>query len=458
MTDREALALLQEACVSIQREDRRAYRRCMEAARIAIGGLPDNRALRGEWLLASALAGPTDLGRLCALLREARQLIDGRSRLLPPGAPPFDYYCAFALCNEHPGQADENAGKLAEAVRLHYSLTGGGLGTDVCYRAQLAHYRGRTDEARALAMEAFELVGHRGLVALWAAYMLADLAKHEGDGTLWRFAYQHIASVANGTREADRACREQAQMLLCMLDMSLGFLQSVPQWVRDGDFGIISAEGEGRYEIVGDKILRGTVIPALVTQMEYAAYSGQPAKALNVADAMQKVYGLGNVELDAYLGFFRASCYFSLDDVDRAKAAVRQAVEAIAPDGLWLIAAEFVPSRHGALILEAAEQVDGEGARRIREIGAGFWDKLEPLRDELLENAPVGLTKREHEVAMLLVEGKSNGEIAAALGISERTVKGHLTNIYSKYHVSRRTQVAKAMERAERIELAPWAS
>ena len=178
----------------------------------------------------------------------------------------------------------------------------------------------------------------------------------------------------------------------------------------------------------------------------------------NIADMIQKVYGLGNVELDAYLDFFRAGCYFLLGDTARVKETVRRGIETIAPDGLWLIAAEFVPAHYGAALLEAAEEVNKTGAARIREIGAGFWHKLEPLREELLRDAPAGLTKREQEIAALLIQGMSSSEIAAALCISERTVKGHLTNIYAKYNVSRRTQVAKAMEQAEKIELAAWVS
>lgn len=45
------------------------------------------------------------------------------------------------------------------------------------------------------------------------------------------------------------------------------------------------------------------------------------------------------------------------------------------------------------------------------------------------------LTKRENEVAELLLEGKSNKQIAFALGISESTVEFHLRNIYRKLDV-----------------------
>ena len=46
------------------------------------------------------------------------------------------------------------------------------------------------------------------------------------------------------------------------------------------------------------------------------------------------------------------------------------------------------------------------------------------------------LSKREEEVLNLLLQGKSDKQIAAALGISERTVEFHLGNIYRKLGVS----------------------
>ncbi len=46
------------------------------------------------------------------------------------------------------------------------------------------------------------------------------------------------------------------------------------------------------------------------------------------------------------------------------------------------------------------------------------------------------------EVLTLLAGGKSNREIAAALYLSEKTVKNHVTNILSKLYVNSRTEAA----------------
>lgn len=52
------------------------------------------------------------------------------------------------------------------------------------------------------------------------------------------------------------------------------------------------------------------------------------------------------------------------------------------------------------------------------------------------------LTQREYEVLKLVVDGKSNQQIALALTISEHTAKAHVCNIIQKLVVDDRTQAA----------------
>jgi NarL family two-component system response regulator LiaR len=59
-------------------------------------------------------------------------------------------------------------------------------------------------------------------------------------------------------------------------------------------------------------------------------------------------------------------------------------------------------------------------------------------RDEMIDE----LTARELEVLGALARGRSNKEIARALGIREQTVKTHVANILSKLHLADRHQAA----------------
>jgi DNA-binding NarL/FixJ family response regulator len=52
------------------------------------------------------------------------------------------------------------------------------------------------------------------------------------------------------------------------------------------------------------------------------------------------------------------------------------------------------------------------------------------------------LTAREREVLGLVAAGDANKQIARKLGITERTVKSHLTSIFATIGVTSRTQAA----------------
>ncbi|WP_424186681.1 ATP-binding protein [Actinokineospora sp. G85] len=59
------------------------------------------------------------------------------------------------------------------------------------------------------------------------------------------------------------------------------------------------------------------------------------------------------------------------------------------------------------------------------------------------------LTPREHRVASLVAAGDSNDEVARKLSVSRRAVEFHLTHIYRKLGIQRRTQLAAILHSAE---------
>ncbi len=76
---------------------------------------------------------------------------------------------------------------------------------------------------------------------------------------------------------------------------------------------------------------------------------------------------------------------------------------------------------------------DRVGAKLVRWVGgAGHEDPA----------AALGLSPREREVLECLCRGRSNKEIAAQLGLSDGTVKNHLTRVFEKLGVEDRTQAA----------------
>lgn len=69
-----------------------------------------------------------------------------------------------------------------------------------------------------------------------------------------------------------------------------------------------------------------------------------------------------------------------------------------------------------------------------------FNEQEAQFRATLPEEAFPELTPRELEVLELIAEGDKNREIAEKLVISSKTVRNHITNIFSKLQVADRTQ------------------
>jgi NarL family two-component system response regulator LiaR len=74
-------------------------------------------------------------------------------------------------------------------------------------------------------------------------------------------------------------------------------------------------------------------------------------------------------------------------------------------------------------------------------VAARVIQELQGLREDQ-SNPFTELSERELEVLRLIAAGLSNAEIAEKLVLSDKTIKGHVSNILSKLHLVDRTQAA----------------
>ena len=129
-----------------------------------------------------------------------------------------------------------------------------------------------------------------------------------------------------------------------------------------------------------------------------------------------------------------------------AEHQLTQAIEQCRPHGLRTYLARALAVR--GRLPGRDRKADLDEARRIaQEIGLKpLLEKLElagdPVAETEAEDNPYGLSPRELDVLRLLVDGRTDREIAEALFISPRTAMSHVANIRNKLGVDSRTAAA----------------
>jgi DNA-binding NarL/FixJ family response regulator len=109
------------------------------------------------------------------------------------------------------------------------------------------------------------------------------------------------------------------------------------------------------------------------------------------------------------------------------------------------------PRAWGVLSPDATED---ELVASVRAVGEGLWVGAPSLVGDLIrlsgrkessseDSLVEPLTAREMEVIQLMAQGLANKQIALKLGISEHTVKFHLSSLYAKLGISSRTEAVK---------------
>ncbi len=106
------------------------------------------------------------------------------------------------------------------------------------------------------------------------------------------------------------------------------------------------------------------------------------------------------------------------------------------PMASWPVVWGVLPLESSASELCAAVRALAEG------LIVGAPELLRGGQEAAPERGP--LTEREAEVLGWLAKGLANKQIAAELGISEHTVKFHISSIYTKLNASNRTQAVRA--------------
>lgn len=156
-----------------------------------------------------------------------------------------------------------------------------------------------------------------------------------------------------------------------------------------------------------------------------------------------KVYPIAMI----YLNLVVAMDLMNLKETDKAKVYFMKVWEISRPDNLI----EGIGEHHGLLqgLIETCMKKDyPEDYARIINITYKFsagWRRIH--NPDTNEDVADNLTTTEFTIAMLANKGWTNKEIAEYLGITQRTVKQHLTCVFNKLNIENRKQLKNFMLR-----------
>src|SRR6266540_150964 len=258
-----------------------------------------------------------------------------------------------------------------------------------------------------------------------------------------------LGDAMTGSTEQAQADRSEAAALVESLsDDELALRLDAAAWLAGAELYMDRyAEADRHAEralAVGRATGQGELFLVLFQILGRAWYvRGRLAEAAELLDgAIDAARLLGNTHALAWNLFNRSVVALAVGDVERALAQASDGDRATGE--LRRAVAEF--NECGAL------RYRNEAERELRKLGHSIHRRTRPGKTNGIGVA--SLTERELEIARLVVDRKTNSEIAAALFLSPKTIETHMRNIFRKLNVLSRVEVARAVERAEDNERA----
>jgi len=306
-----------------------------------------------------------------------------------------------------------------------------------------------------LAIVQADLTASRALLeaGLSAASSAGDVTAMAYASTLLGLALSDLGESDQGQALAERSLmlhRQSADQVGVVLALAqLGFIHLCAgelEAAADRYSGCARlAEGSGNtwYETYGRWGL-GVVAWLLA---DHGRAAGQVCAALRAARDMDDSIGIA-LCLDA-LAWVAASQTSAARSATLLAAAdaVWAAIPAVLPPGLRVHHDAALGAVHTRISESAcrAALAKGTAMGQAEAIAFALGESARPAPqpDRTQAGASSGqLTRREQDVAMLVARGLSNGQIAAALVISARTVEKHIQHIMDKLGLSNRAQIA----------------
>lgn len=294
-----------------------------------------------------------------------------------------------------------------------------------------------------------------------AVWNPAGLSRRRGLGMSFAvLCAVETAHIAEARRYLARGYAAYGELDLFFLRPYCTYAEAMIGWREGNAAQPVEALREAASRTLATGCQAFAVFP-LLDLAEVAAESDRPATAQEAADQLEQLSGVLDRDLyRALAALGQAWAAVAQAAPIRAAAPARTAVELLAPTGyrafsgraLEVLGRALVDSdRAGAVAAfeQAAATFDACGAtwRRDRALESLRQLGSRGRRRAAAVTGRASLTGREQQVARLAAQGHTVRQIAERLCISQRTVEGHLANVYAKLGVASKSDlVGRAFE------------
>ncbi len=337
-------------------------------------------------------------------------------------APAFSglIYCAvIETCSEifDLRRAQEWTGALSHWCESHPDMVPY-RGQCLVRRAEIMQLRGAWPDAMSEAQRACETLAQRGERAVGAAlYQLGELHRLRGEFDKAEDAYRRASEFGR-----------KPQPGMARLRLAQGQVDAAKSTIRRV---VDEATDASRPRMLG------AFVDIMLETGDVAAAQSAAAELSRIADALQSPY------LRAVAAHAQGAVMLAEGSAREALSALRRAFTA------WgELAAPYDAARTAVCIGLACRALGDEDTadmelraaqRAFEALGATpDVERASRLREQPSVKAAGGLTGREVEVLRLVAAGKTNRAIADELGISEKTIARHVSNIFMKLGLSTR--------------------
>ena len=377
----------------------------------------------GECDLIMSFLMYNDITKMSALHRSASRQMTRPAVTIQAGSSwTFGSPSVLMMYYRAPGELEKERFEMNECMPHYYRITNGhGLGAELVMDAEAAFMQGKLREAE---------------IGLERARARIAGSGQENMALCCDFLQLRLSLFAGRQKKLDMDARRNALLArhdVVLLNMCEGILAyyhaldgaagKIPDIFKSHQLDTVNyfAPGKPMMELIENQVY--------LAQGEYARVIGRSEPLLGVCERLH--YAL----VALHIRIQTAAAYERLGNRAEARKLLDATLADAEPDGFALVFAENAPylMEHYAALLREREtpllqQICALSERRLAEQSAAARHTVPA---ELLE-----LSERERSVAQLIAARKTNREIAAALFLSEGTIKQYINRIYSKLQLS----------------------